>query len=203
MTITAAPLTWPSDWKKTPSHQRSKGKFGRSGKTLSVADGVARVREELRKMGLRNHDIIVSTNLKLRLDGLPRSDQPEPSDSGVAVYWETKKGNRVIAIDQYFRVADNLAAIAATLDAMRAIERHGGAEILNRVFTGFTALPAPVASRSWREVLFHGDAPPTEESITRAWRIASSRAHPDKPGGSHSAMQAVNAARDQAMKEVA
>ncbi|KVD37855.1 hypothetical protein WJ41_22830 [Burkholderia ubonensis] len=63
--------------------------------------------------------------------------------AGVAVYWETRAGaRRVMAIDQYTRVADNLAAVAATLDAMRAIERHGGARILERAFTGFAALAA-------------------------------------------------------------
>lgn len=59
---------------------------------------------------------------------------------------------RCMAIDRYTRVADNLAAVAATLDAMRAIERHGGAEILNRAFLGFAALPQN-ASQPWREVL--------------------------------------------------
>ena len=37
-----------------------------------------------------------------------------------------------MAIDAYTRTADNLAAVAATLEAMRAIERHGGAQILER-----------------------------------------------------------------------
>lgn len=58
-----------------------------------------------------------------------------------------------MAIDQYYRVEENLAAIAATLDAMRAIERHGGAQILDRASTGFAALQAPMAvARSWREM---------------------------------------------------
>jgi hypothetical protein len=68
-----------------------------------------------------------------------------------------------MAIDQYDRVEHNLAAIAATLDAMRAIKRHGGAEILDRAFTGFTALPAPMAGgKPWRQVLgFDLDYTPT------------------------------------------
>ncbi|SDQ25048.1 hypothetical protein SAMN05443026_0089 [Burkholderia orbicola] len=35
-----------------------------------------------------------------------------------------------MAIDQSARIADNLAAVAATRDAMRGIERRGGARIL-------------------------------------------------------------------------
>ena len=79
-----------------------------------------------------------------------------------------------MAIDQYFRVADNLAAIAATLEAMRAIERHGGAEILDRAFTGFTALPAP-------EQPFHVlgvSATATDEEIETAYRRLAMQHHP-------------------------
>lgn len=204
MTISASPLTWPEGWPRTKSWARSSGKFKSQGRQLSVAEAVSRVREELKKMGLKDDDIIVSTNLRLRLDGLPRSDQPEPGDTGAAVYWETKKGNKVMAIDRYYRVADNLAAIAATLEAMRAIERHGGAEILDRAFTGFTALPAPATS-NWRTVLDLLGWPAdklTADDIQRAYRQAASKAHPDKDGGSTEAMQRVNAARDAALKEI-
>jgi hypothetical protein len=42
-----------------------------------------------------------------------------------AVYWETRRREcRVMAIDRYTTVADNVPAIAATLDAMRAFECH-------------------------------------------------------------------------------
>lgn len=202
MTISASPLTWPEGWPRTVDWKRVHGKFSARGKQLSVAEAVGRVRDELKRMGLKDDDIIVSTNLRLRLDGLPRSDQPEPRDSGAAVYWETKKGNKVMAIDRYARVADNLAAIAATLDAMRAIERHGGAEILDRAFTGFTALPAPGQSKSWRDVLgFPPGSPISEPLITDAYRRAAAKAHPDR-GGSTAAMQEVNAARDAALKEI-
>ncbi|WP_249183503.1 hypothetical protein [Burkholderia cenocepacia] len=60
---------------------------------------------------------------------------------------------RVMAIDQYAWIADNLAAVAATRDAMRGIERRGGARILERAFTGFATLAAPGRARHWREVI--------------------------------------------------
>ncbi|ROU09438.1 hypothetical protein [Lysobacter enzymogenes] len=91
----------------------------------------------------------MSTNLTLRRDGLPRSDQREPADPGAAVYWTDCTGaDRCMAVDRYTKTAGNLAALAATLEAMRAIERHGGAEILDRVFTGFTALPRRARPRA-------------------------------------------------------
>ena len=110
-----------------------------------------------------------------------------------------------MAIDQYDRVADNLAAIAATLEAMRAIERHGGAQILERAFTGFTALPAPDHQRPWREVLGIPALPENEaqarEVIEGAYRRLRSRYHPDK-GGDAAAFSAVQAAYEQAITEL-
>lgn len=212
MTPTRFPLQWPLGWKRTTAGYRQAAKFSKSkeygsrSKTdLSVADGVQRVLSELERIGVGEADVVISTNMELRLDGLPRSDRSAPGDPGVAVYWRTKKKeDRVMAIDQYTRVADNLAAIAATLEAMRAIERHGGAAILDRAFTGFTALPAPIVAgmkRPWREVLEYGNSPATEEAINRHFRILASTAHPDK-GGSARAMAELNAARDEALEEI-
>lgn len=206
--IAAYPLQWPEGWPRTSHYARIPGRFStrRNSRTmaqdLTVADGVERVLDELSRFGIGREDIVISTNLKTRLDGLPRSDQKAPHDPGAAVYWETRKGQRkVMAIDQYLKVADNLAAIAATLDAMRAIERHGGAQILDRAFTGFTALPAPGAVRHWREVLGVGPLERDMAVIRLAFKRAASSAHPDK-GGSHQAMTDLNAALAAAEKEL-
>lgn len=212
MTITAYPLAWPIGWKRAAS--REHGKFGKKvtrpganyarTEDLTISEATARVLAELQRMGLGREDVVISTNLILRLDGLPRSDQKAPADSGVAVYWQTRKGgHKVMAIDRYFKVSDNLAALAATLDAMRAIERHGGAAILDRAFSGFTALPAPdvSTSRHWRDVLGVPSTVQTEQTLKDAYRRAASIAHPDK-GGSNTAMTAVNAAYEQAKQQL-
>jgi hypothetical protein len=221
---TACPLQWPSGWPRTPAEQRGAGRFSKkehrhvssswtSSSQLTVADGVKRVLAEIRLFTRAGHqwridpaDVIISTNVAVRLDGLPRSGQKAPADPGVAVYWlEVVNGQRVqrvMAIDQYTAVADNLAAIAATLDAMRAIERHGGAQILDRAFTGFTALPAPSAPRSWREVI--GVPPDVRDlaAVRTAFRRLAQQHHPDRPGGSHDAMTELNAALADAEKEL-
>ena len=106
-----------------------------------------------------------------------------------------------MAIDQYHKVEDNLAAIAATLEAMRAIERHGGAQILDRAFTGFTALPAPTSARTWRTVMTFGESTPTREQLKQRYRELASMRHPDK-GGSHGDMVELNAAYEQGLKEI-
>lgn len=190
MTIPAYPLQWPAGWKRTESHRRTRAKFGRQAQSsygnyktrtdLTIAQAVDRVRTELERMGVRDDDLVISTDLQLRLDGLPRSGQREPEDPGVAVYWtdrfDTTQPPRCMAVDRYDRIADNLAAVAATLDAMRAIERHGGAEILNRAFTGFTALPAP-GGMDWRTLLDPADP-------EGSYRRLRSQHHPDKGGDS-------------------
>lgn len=207
MPATAYPLAWPEGWPRAKS--RKYGHFGKvtqkpnqswkSKSDLSIADAVKRIRVELDRLRVdTTNDMVISTNLALRLDGLPRSDQREPNDPGAAVYWQRPgQPMRVMAIDVYQRVADNLAAIAATLEAMRAIERHGGAQILERAFTGFSALPPPASP--W-DVL---GIPPrsTKEQIEAAYRGKARTAHPDT-GGSTAAMAALNAARDAALKEI-
>jgi hypothetical protein len=189
--IEAYPLTWPQGWPRKKSYQRSRAKFSTSGRVLSVMDGIQRVLLELERLGVKRDDLVISTDIPTRLDGLPRSDR-SVADPGVAVYWRKGKDTRCMAIDRYDRVADNLAAIAATLEAMRAIERHGGAEILDRAFTGFVALPAP---EQWWQVLGVAENA-TGEEIDAAWRRLAARHHPDR-GGDNAQMARINAARDQ------
>lgn len=192
------PLSWPAGWRRAV--QRDRASFGRKGsdgwkERLSVAQAVERVRRELQLLGVRDDDSVISTNVELRLDGFPRSNQGEPADPGVAVYW-LERGQRepkCMAIDRYDRVADNLAAIAATLEAMRAIERHGGGEILSRAFAGFAALPAPMDVRTWSQVLGVPDHAPTAD-VREAYRRLRSSSHPDKPTGDAARFNEVQAA---------
>lgn len=213
MSISAFPLQWPMGWKRTEAHRRLQARFGRAsrgsgvtwtaGRSLTVNEAVQRVRQELQRMAVDLQDVVISTNLELRLDGLPRSGQRAPADPGAAVYWRDNFNSapRVMAIDQYTTVEDNLAAIAATLNAMRAIERHGGAAILERAFTGFSALPAPGAARHWRDVLGVPNTVQNEQGLKDAYRRAASAAHPDK-GGSDARMAEVNAAYEQGRAEL-
>lgn len=219
--IQGYPLSWPDGWRRIPAANRRRATFNRkerqhvssnvpggSGhyytqtKTITVSVAIERVIAELGRMGYTRDDVVISTNLKLRLDGLPRSEQAEPADPGVAVYWEADNGvRRCMAIDRYDRVADNLAALAATLEAMRAIERHGGAEILNRAFTGFAQLPEQTSS-SWHAVLgFKPGQVVTLALVEAAFRERAKTAHPDG-GGSDEAMRELNAAREGARREL-
>ena len=204
--ITAYPLAWPSGWRRHQSHERQGARFSK-GRTQYSSDGqsqwqkydkvtigesVRRVVAELGRMGVPDWDVVISSNLEVRLDGLPRSNQRAPDDPGIAVYWGKGKAKRCIAIDRYDQIADNLAAVAATLYAMRAIERHGGAEILDRAFTGFIALPAP--EQPWQVLGVGANA--TADEIEDAYRKLAALHHPDKPSGNAAEMARINAARD-------
>jgi hypothetical protein len=214
MAITAYPLTWPSGWKRTDRNYRMNGQFSKKATTyrgsmsplverkwLTVNDGTTRILESLTKMGVSDQDVIISTNVPVRLDGRPRAGEKEPADPGAVAYWQ-KDGRgqtRCMAIDRYTTVGDNLAAIAATLEAMRAIERHGGAEILDRAFTGFQALNAENEGESWWSIL-ECRATSSRAEIEHAYKTKLRNCHPDV-GGSHEAMTKLNIARDQALSQ--
>lgn len=216
----AYPLYWPDGWKRTPPSARKRASFGTAGRgwnqtqqrdeyqgknKLSVADALARISREMDLLNVAHHRVIVSTNIPTRLDGLPRSDRAEPQDPGAAVYWSQRGTEKCMAIDRYDRVADNLAGIAATLEAFRAIERHGGGEILERSFQGLAALPMP-AGRGWREVLgFSPNVPVSADTVEAAYKSLVRVRHPDANGGSHDSHEAfieLSQARDQALREL-
>lgn len=201
MSQDAYPLSWPVGWKRCSLRTGAAFRVGQgmSARKLTIRDGIKRVLAELDRMGVRADDVIISSNVKPHIMD---SQGSNVSDPGVAVYWRKspKEPQRVLAVDRYHNVADNLAALAATLDAMRAIERHGGAVVMDRAFEGFTALPPPTSERPWWEVLGVSRAASPEE-IKAAHRAAVVAAHPDKPGGSHDKMAALNRARDAGLAE--
>jgi hypothetical protein len=92
--ISRYPLQWPDGWKRMPAYQRKAASFSKNGKRLSVFDGVERVLGELKLLGVSDNDVVISTNVETRLDGLPRSDRATPQDVGVAVYWVTRRARR-------------------------------------------------------------------------------------------------------------
>ena len=99
----AYPLHWPEGWKRTSYRIRSKFKTGfGAARNLLFA--------ELDRMGASK--VIVSTNIPLRNDGLPRANmRPDGGDTGVAVYFQRKGKPVVFACDKY---SDRLAKTTST-----------------------------------------------------------------------------------------
>jgi hypothetical protein len=196
------PLSWPDGWTRTSSYNRKNQHFKKAGDRLNVEMAVRRVVEELMRIGVKRDDMLISTNCRLRMDGFPRGDE-NPSDPGVALYWRKKADApmQCMAVDIYTSVAGNLGGIAASLEALRAIDRHGGTQIQERTYRGFAALPA-TSSKTWRDVFGVVMTKPTQELIEAQYRSLLKVRHPDVAGGSNGAMAELNVAREHALKEI-
>lgn len=186
----AYPLSWPQGWKRARSQEDSRFDtgFGKARKSLF---------SELERMGAKS--IVLSTNVPLRNDGMPRANvAPDNGDHGVAVYFRWKEKSMVLACDKFRKAHDNIQAIAKTIDALRGIERWGASDMMERAFAGFKTLSAENAGESWWNIL-EVKATATPDEIEVAYRRQLRIVHPDVPGtGSHEAMQKLNLARDQA-----
>lgn len=193
----AHPLSWPMGKPRTPHHRRRRASFKRNGSYLSIAAGADRVEAEVKRLGGRY--LLISSDLLVRLDGRPRSGQPLPADPGVCVYFQIGADPYAMACDQYTTPADNLAAIAAHIEATRAITRYGVATAAETL-QAFLALPDPKASvvRQWWEVL-GVDPRPAPSEVDAAYRKLAAERHPDR-GGTDQQMAELNAARDAARK---
>lgn len=195
----AYPLHWPNRPRKTSRRRATFGTVrGHSKAPLTVAEAVERLNAELARLGARY--VVISSNVETRRDGLPRSGQKEPSDPGVAVYFQLAGKPHCLPCDTFDRVADNMAAIAGHIRAARAQEAYGVATVAES-FAGFVALPPPGAVRPWREVMqFSAGYRPSPQEIAERHRKLARDKHPDA-GGSHEAMSELNRARDEALKE--
>lgn len=189
------PLSWPSGWARTDRYKRRRASFQSRGSALTMAGAIARLSGELARMGASSE--VLSTNVETRLDGLPRSGQPEPSDPGAAVYFKLKGKPRCLACDAWDRVADNVAAIAQHIDALRRIDRYG-VGTLEQAFAGYQALPQHAAS--WFTVLEFSDPPKVWEVIEARYKSLARVHHPDA-GGNTETMAKINAAYDTARLE--
>lgn len=143
----AYPLQWPDGWPRTTAHKREDGRArfqkgdwrNRSYTTINTTR--QQLADELQRLGARN--VVLSTNVELRLDGQPYSNRRPPEDPGIAVYFTLDGEPMVMAQDAFQRVPDNIRSLTLAISGMRQMQRHGGGTMLKRAFSGFTALPPP------------------------------------------------------------
>jgi hypothetical protein len=198
MTITAFPLSWPFGWPRTPAALRERGWQFKTGGQLVTFERARRLLvDELGRM--RAEDAILSTNIPLRADGMPRSNfhtytMPDP---GVAIYFKVRGRSMVMAQDAFDNPAANCRSLGLAVEAMRALERHGGGAMMDRAFTGFLALPP---KRTCWDVL---DIRPRSsvDDIRAAHRHLLLEYH--QRGAIDDEVAELNAARDDALREVA
>ena len=187
----AFPLAWPAGWPRTKNPARSRFDVTQ---TSATSDLLA----EVQRMGGRY--AVISTNIPLRRDGLPYGNAREPTDSGVAVYFQLGSRQMVFACDRWDRVRDNMRAIAKTIEALRGIERWGASDMMERALSAFESLPAP----SWkRDLMFADQDKPTWDEVEVRYRQMAKRFHPDVPGGDAEKFKMITAAKEAARRELA
>lgn len=195
----AFPLYWPPGWRRTDPAKRVWSRFDPKG----AADESKRVRAELGRLGAR--DVVISTNIRLRRDGLPYSGDRPPEDPGVAVYFTLDGRQQCIPCDRWPSVPENLRAIAKSVEALRGLERWGAKSFVDAAFRGFEALPAPgqAAKRPWRVVLGLEDTGVilTPDHVRNAFKELARKHHPDV-GGDAATFSEIVAARDEALSEL-
>jgi DnaJ-like protein len=196
--IEAYPLSWPLAQPRTPGYRRRDARF-------QITFG--RTRDELlRELDLLHaRNVIISSGMSLRRDGLPYADAREPDDPGVAVYFDRRSRTEawtpyVIACDSYRKMVWNMRAIGKTVEALRTIQRHGATSLLEQAFQGFAALPPAGHVKPWRGVLGVPESA-TAREIRDAFLELCKIHHPDREGGSHERMKEINEAFAQARAE--
>lgn len=190
--IEAYPLTWPVGQPRTKNRRDATFKVELRQARDELLNG-------LKLLGARH--VVISSGLPLRRDGIPLAGASEPADPGVAVYFERRIGTEtrpfVIACDTYRKVRWNLRAIGVTVEALRAIQRHGASSLLEQAFTGFAALPpATAGDPSWWVVLGVSEHA-TSAEIRDAYRELARVHHPDV-GGDGERMAQINRAYERA-----
>ncbi len=197
-TITPFPLCWPMGWPRQAGGRTWNNRF----KNNTFARARDSLQYELEALGAGN--CLLSTNVPLNLSGQPRGDyQDILADPGVAVYFTLRDKPMVMARDEFTKVSDNLRSLALAIEHLRGMHRHGGAQMIERAFSGFLALPPPSSSPGWREVLgiepgYRVDA----ACIESYYRDLAKSRHPDVAGGSEQLMAELNHARDEALAEI-
>lgn len=172
--------------------------------------------------------VLVSSNLDINeKSGICYFDGPSKpnGDAGVAAYWTVnvhRAGQTVLVpycmpCDKWLRVADNLSAVARSIEALRGMDRWGCVSV-EQAFSGFAALPPGSGETvgvpstppvDWRVELSMGRPWPEGMDQAELLLIARTRyrqlmqdAHPDRPGGSQERASLLNRALESAEKEL-
>jgi hypothetical protein len=193
----AYPLQWPEGWPRTPPLRRS---YNWQLKRATFDSARQDLYKELRLLDAKS--IVLSTSIPLRQDGHHYATQrPVDGDPGIAIYFTLRGKQMAMARDCYDNVAQNLRSLGLATEHLRGLDRHGGASMLERAFSGFTALPPP-GGQAEEAVDWRVELGPIPEGLDNAdllaildarYRNKAKAAHSDG-GGDDAAMIRLNLA---------
>lgn len=196
------PVEWPESIGRTTWRETSRFK------RRSFREGVRMIVEELERFRARK--------VRITANVAGGSARGCPDFNGVAVTFELRDAasgewlGHVMGNDSYPYASDNAVAIAKTVEAQRAIVRHGSSQLGAMAMSGFRALPASGETgpkhRPWRVVL---DVPDVGLSAGQQLTLAKASfrglqrtLHPDH-GGSQTAFDELTGAWAAAQKDLA
>lgn len=201
--IFSSPLNWPDDVPMRDDSERKLGRFAEGKDAISVAQAVERLDREIKRLGGDNASLCANFSVTagrktIRMEVMRRENQ--------AVCLRFNIGDQlfVMPMDGYTDAAQNIAGLAAHIEATRAIERHGVATV-SQVLNNFAALPprsgeaAIKPKRPWYDVL--GILQESSLGVIEAvFRELSKVHHPDHggdPGNYQELMDAIKEAREE------
>lgn len=211
----AYPLRWPLGHPRTASKDRKPSLFRETStsgykrpptfdegrrRVLAALDAYTRAGQDWR---VPMDSIQITTDTVLTQRGTPAAGRREPDDVGVCVYFTLDGVPYALPCDKWATLGENLAAVAAHVEALRGIERWGVGTAKEH-FAGFRALPAQGQTgegrAAWWAVL--GLATPgdlrDDAHLAALYRKRAAETHPDAPNGSHEAFVVAGQARDEA-----
>ena len=167
---------YPLQW--NPQISRSKRQYRSRFGSRSPSRAGIELEKELSL--LSGTDIVISSNLKTKVDGGFYANQDRLEDSGICVYLKLKGEEKCFACDQWDIVADNIWALKLNVAAIRGMERWGGSNFMDGLFTGFRALPDPndVITTS---VQYFTDCT-DKEQVRQRYKKLAKELHPDVGG---------------------
>jgi hypothetical protein len=190
---------WPH--KPTPTYQQKPWPNGRK---ITITSALDAVDDELRRMGCARRAYIEADidEKHIRLDGELRSSATTRSPGCIIYASHRTLGELRWACDRFSKLQFNIRAIAATIEALRSVDRYGCVRDQQQ-FTGFKALPGEAGTTMERDAAFEIlrkysllflPADSTEETIGKAFLSARARVHPDRNQGYQGAWDEVIAA---------
>jgi hypothetical protein len=199
--ITFRPIeVWPRAFTKTRKVSQFRADW---------VDTLAKLKYEIDR--LQGRSVVIQTAIperQIRQDGMPFL-QAQAAHPGVIVSFQSLHGPLSYPCDTYLEWKDNVRAIALSLEALRAVDRHGVTQG-GEQYVGFKALPQGAGNTESDEAekaarllctatgkTFSGTHVSAvmrdRKSLDTAYQEATRRVHPDA-GGDNQAMADVNKA---------